>query len=74
MSDKEKNEKSGSTKSPFFSKDQLKARIDAVKSGRTSAGFVAREIFDRLKNSIRTVDLAKGGSVKKKKTIKRKKK
>jgi hypothetical protein len=74
MADKEKDVKSGRTKAPFFSKDQLKSRINAVKSGRTSANFVASEIFDRLKNAIRTVDMAKGGAVKKKKTVKRKKK
>ena len=72
MSGKEKDVKSGRTKAPFFSKDQLKSRINAVKSGRTSASFVASEIFDRLKNAIKTIDMKKGGVVqKKKKTIKK---
>lgn len=72
MSDKEKDVKSGRTKP--ITKEYITSRISAVQSGRTSPRFVAAEIFDRLKNAIRTVDMAKGGAVKKKKTVKRKKK
>ena len=63
-----------------LTKQFLNSRLSAVKSGRTSPKFVASEIFDRLKNSVRDIKIegkAKGGLMKKKttkkKSIKRKK-
>jgi hypothetical protein len=60
-------------KTPLLTKDQLKSRINAVKSGRTSVNMAAGEIFNNLKNAIKTINMAKGGAVKKKKIIRKKK-
>ena len=67
--DKVFKSKSGRT-SPI-SLNQIKSRINAVKSGRTSVSFAANDIFKKLKDSIKTIDMKKVGVVKKKKKAKK---
>jgi nitrogenase subunit NifH len=50
---------------------KIKSRIMAVKSGRTSPSFAAADIFKMLKDSVKTIDMKKGGVVKKKKKVKK---
>ena len=71
MADDKKVFKSKSGRTSPISLDQIKSRINAVKSGRTSASFAAKDIFNKLKDSIKTIDMKKGGVVKKKKKVKK---